>query len=311
MKKTIIVALLLIISCFSVFGQIRYFDKGSIRLNFDFNYQTSSSYFDIKENLRIFETDTFDIPLSDSTRYKYQLKHSYELRKYKFYLGLDYFLADNLLMGISLPLNYMTYVNKYEKDTNRYSPTFGRQSIRGEYTAFLPEYYGLYFFYRLNKGMINTSIHSIAKVPSNFETGYQLDTNSNLIIYSAYELAAGITNTFILETGFLELETTYNRRGGLFNDFFLVRLEGGFTTVPNTIFKGIINYGINLDDFSDYQPVNHRKTTFQETYIDAGASFGAIINKNLFVDFAYLLRLGTTNTLSYGTLILKTSYVFR
>lgn len=309
MKKTFLIVLFLIAGCFAGFGQIRYFDKGTMRFNFDFNYQTSSSFFDVKDNLKIFETDTFNIMLNDTTPYQYNLKHSYELRKYKFFLGFDYSLTDNLFLGLSLPLSFITYVNKYEKDTNWFSPTLGRQVIRGEYSAFLPEYYGLYLFYRLNKGLINTSIHSFVKVPSNLETGYQLDTNSNLLIYSAYEFAAGITNTFIMETGFLELETTYNSRGGIFSDMFFVRLEGGFTTVPNTVFKGIINYGINLDDFSKYQPVNHRKTTLQETYIDAGASFGAIINKNLFVDFAYLLRLGTTNTLSYGTLILKTSYV--
>ena len=290
-------------------SQLRYMKEGQIKTSFNFNYATSSSYNNLNGDLRIYERDTFNIIIEDSIPYQYVLKHSYELKEYHFIPYIEYAIANDFVVYLDVPLIYKTYTNIYENDTNRYSPTFGQQITREEYSTFYPAYYGLGGYIRLNKGIITSSVLFGAQLPQKLKNGYQQDTSDNFYIYNSYKFHLGLVSTLMMEKGFLELETTYQYRSGDFSDIFHIGLEGGFTTVPNTALKGLVVYNINLSGFDNAQPVNPRLTTLQEDALYAGAAFEAVIEKKVFVEFAYLITLGLTNTLHYGTLRLNTSVI--
>jgi len=305
--KNIITFLLLLSSVVSVYSQIKYYNTGSYRINFGFNYNTSSSYYDLDGKQVLFSRDTFNIIVEDSIPYTYNLKRSFELREYIVSPGFEYSISDNFISFLNVPLMWTSLIEQYETDTNSLSPTFGQQTTIGDYSAFTPLYYEIGGLYRINKGFLSTSMLMGAQLPPTLKNGYQIDTTNSMYIYNAYKFYAGLISTLNLETGFLEMETSYKLRTGDFNDMFLVRLEGGFTSVPNTALKGIFIYSINIGEFGNAQSVNPRLTTLQESSIDVGASFEALIKDKVKFDFSYLIRLGLTNSINYGQLRLKTS----
>ncbi len=309
MIRTITLIFAFAILTLSATSQLRYMKKGKIKTSFNFDYATSSSYYNLDGDLRIYERDTFNIIIEDSIPYQYILKHTYELKEYHFNPYIEYALDDDFILYLDIPLVYKTYTNKYENDTNSYSPTFGRQTIREQYSTFYPAYYGFGGYIRLNKGIITSSLLFGGQLPQKLKNGYQQDTTDNFYIYNTYKFHLGLVSTLMMEKGFLELETTYQYRSGDFADYFHLGLEGGFTTVPNTALKGLVVYNINLSGFDNAQAVNPRLTTLQEDALFAGAAFEAIIENKVFIEFAYLISLGLTNTLSYGTLQINTSVI--
>ncbi len=305
-KKIVIIIFGLLISC-TAYGKLNYMERGKWKIKSGFDYGSSSSYYNLDGDQKIFDRDTFNIIIGDSVPYQYVLKHTYELKKYIFIPRVEYAIAGDFTVFAEIPLVWQSYTNKYEKDTNRYSPTYGRQTIRAEYSTFIPAYYGLGGYIRLNKGILNSSVLFGMQLPPKLKNGYQQDTTNNFYIYNAYKFYLGLVSTLDMEKGFLELETTYMYRSGDFADFFHIRLEGGFTSVPNTALKGLCIYDINLSGFDNAQPVNPRLTTLQEDVLNVGAAFEITVADRINVEFAYLISVGMTNTLQYGTLMLNTS----
>ena len=309
MLRKILILSFLLSFVYCSYAKLDYLPEGKWRVTAGFDYATSSSYYDLDGDQKIYARDTFNIIIEDSIPYQYVLKHSYELKDYIFHPKLEYAIANDFLVYLEVPLVWQNFLNTYEMDTNRYSPTFGRQTTRAEYSAFFPAYYGLGGSIRLNQGILSSSILFGMQIPQTFKTGWQQDTTNNFYIYNAYKIYAGLISSLNMEKGFLELETTYMYRGGDFGDFFHIRLEGGFTTVPNTALKGIAVYNINLSGFDNAVPVNPRKTTLQEDALDVGAAFEATIEDVIKIEFSYMISIGLKNTLNYGTLLVKTSVI--
>ncbi len=309
MIKKIIILLFVFSFIHISYGKLNYLSKGKWRINTDFNYNTSSSIFNLNSDEKIFGRDTFNIIIPDSIAYRYILKHSFELKEYIFSPKLEYAISNNFLVFLEIPLIWQSMSNVYENDTNRNSPTFGRQVTRAEYSTFYPDYYGLGGSFEFGKGILSSSFLFGMKVPATLENGYQQDTTNNFYIYNAYQFYLGLISGMNFEKGFLELETSYLYRSGDFGNLFHIKFEGGFTSVPNTALKGIVIYNINLSDFDGAQPVNPRFTTMREDVLDVGAAFEANVSDNVQLEFSYLITLGLTNTLKYGNLILKTSIV--
>lgn len=309
MIKKILILLFTLSFVYSSYARLDYLQKGKLRINAGFDYATSSSFYNLDGDQKIFSRDTFNILIQDSIPYQYVLKHSYELKDYIFHPKLEYALENDLLVFLEIPLVWQSYLNQYEMDTNRYSPTFGKQTTRAEYSTFFPAYYGLGGTIRLSRGILSSSILLGMQLPQTLKTGWQQDTTNNFYIYNAYKFYAGLLSSMNLEKGFLELETTYMYRGGDFGDLFHIKLEGGFTSVPNTSLKGIVVYDINLSGFDNAIPVNPRKTTLKEDALDVGAAFEAKVQKIIKLEFSYMISLGLKNTLNFGTLVLNTSIV--
>ena len=307
-KYFLLILLVLSITNFAE-ARLRFLDEGQFKFDFNFNYNTTSSLYDLDGKQKIYDKDTFDIVIDDSIPYRYILKNTFELKEYVFMPKLEYGIAKDFLVFVELPLMWMTYENKYEMDTNRYSPTFGQQVIKADYSSFTPAYYGLGGFIRLNSGIASSAIKFGMQLPQTLKTGYQQDTTDNFYIYNAYKYYLGLISAVNMDKGFFELETTYIYRGGNFGDIFHMKLEAGFTTVENTALKGIFVYDLNLSGYDNAQPVNPRMTTLQEDALDIGASFEAVVADRVFIDFSYLINLGMKNTLQYGKLALKTSVI--
>jgi len=307
MKTKLILVFLVLISFYPAAGKIKYMDGSKWKVFGRFEYGSSSSFYDLNSDQKIFERDTFNIIIEDSIPYQYVLKHTYELKEYILNPRIEYAIANDFTVYAEIPLMWQSYVNKFEKDTNRFSPTYGQQTIRAEYSAFIPKYYGLGGYIRLNKGILTSSLLFGMQLPPKLKNGYQQDTTNNFYIYNTYKFYAGLVSTLNMKKSFLELETTYMYRGGDFGDMFRLRLEGGFTSVPHTAIKGLCIYDVNLSGFEDAQRVNPRMTTLKEDALDVGASFEIEIAEMINLEFAYLIGIGIKNSLNYGRLIINTS----
>ncbi len=307
MRKFYLFIFVTLFAYMQVQAQIQYIPKGDWKIYGDLEYGTSSSLYDLEGKQRILERDTFNIIINKDQPYSYFLKHTFEMKEYVFKPRIEYAISDGFSVFAKCPLVYLSYLNTYTKDTNRFSPTYGRKITRAEHSTFFPAYYELGSFIRLNKGALSTSLLLGVQLPQKLKNGFQQDTLNNFHIYNAFKYYLGLVATLKMETSFLELETKYIQRTGNFDNRLHLRLEGGFSSVPNTALKGICIYDISLSGFDNALPANPRRTTLQEDAIAVGASFGTTFNDRINIELAYLISIGIKNTLNFGRLQINTS----
>ena len=279
--------------------------------DFGFHYSTSGSFFDSTGKLRVYQVDSLNYDVDSlNIHTKYTKKYSWDYREYIINLGLRYGLTKDLSVMAEMPLMINTLSEDYSTDTFTLSPTFGLQTQRADFSLFMPQYYKFGTMLRLDSGIVTEFIKTEFKIPPKFRNGYQNDTTKGLYKYASYELLISANAILQFEKSWLEAGMMYNFRGGLFHDQFVFKLEGGFTSVPNTSLHGMIIYCQDMGSFNNAIPYNQRKTTIQEDYFDAGVAFRANLTKFLFADFSYLIRFGIKNTLSGGKLMINTGFSF-
>jgi hypothetical protein len=308
MRKIIVILIASIILSSTGEALINFPKQGKSIAQFSFTYSSASSFYDLNSNNKIYTKDTFNTVVN-LTSYTYNLKRTFELTKYIPNLGYTYSLTDDMKLGAELQFSILTLIEKYELDTNRISPTYGKQVFIRDNVSFLPDFYKINWEYRLMKGLYSPVANVSVLLPPSLSNGLQNSDTSKYQHYSAYQFYAGIINSFRFEKSFLELETGYLHRTGDFSKSLLIRFEGGVATVENTSLHGIVLWNQNLESFDNARPVSPMKTTLAESSIDLGVSFNALISKQYLLEFGYFVRLGMTNTLSDGRFHVKAGWL--
>ena len=238
-NKTYII-LFILCNCYFSFAQPTFHGAGKSSIDFGISYSSSSSFYDLDGNSKIYTKDTFNILLDGVTEYQYALKRTFEFRKYTILLGYNMNLSDDLTLSAEVPLSLMSLKEKYEFDTNRFSPTYNSQKIISDFSLFKPDYYKISFYYTLLNGVSFPVITGAVYMPPNLTNGYQNNISGNFKYYSAYQFYLGLIYDFKFSKSFIDLESGFFYRTGDFNNKLYDKIDAAVSTVENTRLQGIL-----------------------------------------------------------------------
>jgi len=247
---------------------------------------SGSSIFDLDENLLTKLTD-------DSSKYSVK-DYTIELSKNTIGLLCEYSLFDNLILFGNMPITFNSLEEKYIGDS------IGVRYDKAKYSLTHPEYFGIgakyEFFRRKSYGVLLIE----ARIPPGFKRG-MLDTSKNFFLGDgAFELLSGLafgikTDKFLLESMFL-----YNYRDEELADQFIIRIEAGICTVPNSKLSVTSDFVLSMKSFKEVIPLKTNQIVTQEDYIAIGFEFSMFFSESIYGEFNYNIKLLGKNSWNLG-----------
>lgn len=298
------IKIILIFACFlglfplNLSSQTEVLPAGSLNLLTGFGFKSSASYYATNGNNVI---ELIDTNLKENNIYTFDLKN------FIFDLALRYSLTDELQIQFELPLNYSKLNEIYLRDTNISSTSFGERKTKAELSYFLLENYQFKVLYHILKGKVNTFLTAGINIPQNFQNGRQND--GEFLYYSSFQYPVGLSTNLKLNGDWIEASITYFFRTGDFSDEMKFHLEGGFTSVPDTKLKGVIEYLLNIKPINENTVFNIRENPFTENALLIGAEFFINLHKKIETSISYNVSVLGKNSWSYGIFGLRANFL--
>lgn len=271
--------------------------KSKFNIDLNFNYSTSSSYFDKTSTQQYDYPDTLIVKKVNFPDDTVTRKFLYEFREYGLNIGANYKLTNRFVAGIELPISVYTLNEKYHQGDT--TITDGNYQ-KGDYSIARFKYYGLKGQFLLDSGILTSTTDLELRIPMNFSNGIQSGTNP-IQIYQAYEILAGYGVNLNLGNGWLQGKVKYNYRTGDFRDRLMEMIEAGFTTVPGTYLKAFLEASQSLASYDKAVEFYPGKTILQDDYYALGIAFNIIFNNGFYTNFSYSIRLYGKNTMNLGS----------
>jgi hypothetical protein len=291
----------------------------TIQINFGLSYTNAGSLFNIDGDHKPEYLDTIPArnqPTPDSIKMD-AIRGIFNIKKYTAILGINYSITDKINCFLQIPLTHYTLSDKYEPTLNSTGYKLDKFPAF-DFSLTQPEHYLIGGRYRIDSAKISPIVTAAVSIPPTFRNGYQNDTVRSFKLYNSYQFFLAGAGHLQFEKAWVEAEATLALRTGDFAHEFIGKLEGGFSTVPNTSMRGFIIWTQSLSNFDKARPIYQQITTlleyspdistYQENCLDVGAGFNANVINRISLDISYSIRLGLRNTFAWGSFLINMGY---
>ncbi len=296
------------------------FNEGkTLQINFGLSYSNTGSRYNLDGKFKADYLDTIPArnqPTPDSIKMD-AIRGIFNIKKYTAHFGVNFAITNNSNCFIQMPLSYITLSDKYEPTLNSTGEKLDKFPAY-DFSLTQPDYYLIGGRYRIDSAKLSPIVTLAASIPPTFRNGYQNDTSKSFKLYNSYQFFLAGAGNLQFEKAWVEAEATLALRTGDFANEFIGRLEGGFSTVPNTSMRGFIIWTQSLSNFDKARPIYQQLTTiqeyhpditsFQENCLDVGAGFNASVINRISLDISYSVRLGLRNTFAWGSFLMNIGY---
>ncbi|MCL5991639.1 MAG: hypothetical protein M1419_06005 [Bacteroidetes bacterium] len=291
-NKVILLIMLSFLFTNELSGEIVFRKEGSFFFKLNWNASSSSSYYDVDENL---------ITSLKDESYKFDSLHcvndyTMELTKKTIELSCEYSLSNELIVYGKLPISFNNLDEVFQYDKCAHT-----KYEKAKYSLTHVEHLGIGAKYELYNRKSYAAILFETRIPPGFKKGL-IDTSKNIFLGDgAYELLSGLALGVKTDKYLLESKILYNYRDEELVDQFIIRIEAGICTVPNSKLSVIGDFVLSTKSFKEAIPLKTNQIVTQEDYFALEFEFSMFFSESIYGEFAYNLKLLGKNSWNFGT----------